>query len=247
MRARIVALPVTCVALATLLSSCDSKASAPTPSPTVGPTASAGASAATDNGVSALTADEILTRTKAAVLGMRSFHAKGDQMDGEVKNSADVVITPTGGKGSIVIGGVAIEVVKIGTDIYIKAPAEYWRNSPPASLQKVTSLAKDKYVKISTILPTASSYANSLRPDFLLNPHGAVTKGSAATVNGRPAITIVDETGVIIYVATTGAPVPLRVESKPGVFLDVIDIDARVEIAPPPAAQVFDASPLLTN
>jgi hypothetical protein len=91
----------------------------------------------------------------------------------------------------------------------------------------------------------------------LLQVAGPVTKGATATVNGVPVIAITDQATAdqcleigaqcgTIYVATTGEPYPIRIETGDGhTALDFADFGAPVDVVPPTPLDIFDATPYL--
>ena len=92
----------------------------------------------------------------------------------------------------------------------------------------------------------------------LLQVIGPVTKGATATVNGVPVIAITDQAtadwcldvgaqcdGRTIYVATTGEPYPIRIDTGDGhIPLDFADFGASVDVPPAPV-DIFDATPYI--
>jgi hypothetical protein len=230
MRARFLLIPL--MAAAALLAGC---ATTTPPAP-----------AATDNGVSALTAQEILDKAQEALAAAKSFHVKGGATESGKALAIDMTLAGADFKGTITVDGQAIELIKIGTDLYMKAPDEFWKGQLPAGQSDaILLLLKGKYVKVSATAPGFSEMANLADPKGFLDPSGTVTKGSPKDINGQPTIALTDTDGSL-YVATTGKPYPIRIEgSEAGQSLDFSDFDATVKIEAPPASQVFDLQGLI--
>jgi hypothetical protein len=242
MRARLVLVPIALVAA--LLASCTTKTE-PATSPTT---------AAADNGIAALSATEILAKAVTALTNAKSVHIKGDFISDGDTMKADILIHGRDGKASIETGGKTIEVIRVGTDGYFKASAEFLSLLIPPGTQGAPSpdqlaLLKDKYIKVPAGNAMFAAFASGIEPSELLKATGTVSKGEAKVVNGVPTITLVDDDakdGGKLYIATTGEPYPIRLEHVAGGSgLDFAEYGAAVEIKAPPAEQVFDATPFL--
>jgi hypothetical protein len=137
MRAKLAVIPL--VAGLALLGGCATQNPTNTPSsPAV--TTPAG------NGVDKLTADEILTKAKAALKKQKAFHVKGLTTEGTNTVDLDFTFSGANAAGTVKSTGLTLEVTVIGKDLYMKAPDAFWTSL----IQDPTVLAavKGKYVKL---------------------------------------------------------------------------------------------------
>jgi hypothetical protein len=241
MRVRLALIPV--IATVALLAGCTT-ANTPATAPTsTGPA---------DNGVSAMAPSDILAKMQAALAAAKSYHvvgsatAQGQKVDLDLKFSGDNVT------GSITTGSATIEVIGVGSDIYLKAPDDFWAAFVPApQASTLLALIKGKYVKVGATNATIAAQVDPLRPKNLLKLDGTVTKGDTKTINGQPAIALVDsKSGQKVYVATTGEPVPLAIEpgTSPGqgsTSVQFKEYNIPVTITAPAASDVFDLKSLI--
>jgi hypothetical protein len=232
------------VALLALGAACGGSDSGSSGSPAPSPTP-------TDNGVANLSATEIMSRAQAALKKTPSVHLKGNGVSDGERFAIDLHVSDRGGRGTISQSGQTIELLRIGTAVYIKANADFWRTqtgNPGAA-----ELLKGKYLKGSTSDPKVASLALLTEIDKfvaqLLSPKGTVTKGQRKTIRGTEAIGVISagKDGGTLYVATKGQPYPLQITStaqaEPGT-IDFLDYGKPVKLTPPPPDQVVDTSKL---
>jgi hypothetical protein len=232
-----------CAALALITGCGGSGSNAPgaTPSPTP-----------TDNGVASLPAAQILSRAQGALKKAPSVHLKGTVTTDGQRLTLDLRSSDKGGRGTLTQSGQTIEVLRIGSTVYIKANAEFWRAQTGGNAA-ATELLKGKYLKGPISDPKMASIAQLTQIDQytkeLLSPKGTVTKGQRKTVRGTEAIaiTVAGKDGGTLYVATRGEPYPLQITSdspsEPGT-IDFLDFGAPVTLNAPPENQVVDTSKL---
>ena len=201
-----------------LLAGCD-----PTSPPsTATPVAPTPAVAPTDNGVSALPAEEVLLRATSA-LRSRSFHVKGDFVRAGEVLLIDLHIEGTSGRGTVVTTGEdgaahegwTLEILRVGDAAYVKMPAIYlpdfaealiWPQHAPMpgapalpAIDQLVAHLTGRYIKMpSGIGPLARVFdpeaGQVIDPARqLLQVIGPVTKGATTTVNGVPVIAITDQ------------------------------------------------------
>lgn len=236
MRARLALIPLALAAA--LLAGC-----ATSTTPGVAPTTPA----ATDNGVSALSAQEILAKAVQAAEDARSFRMNGQISSEGETFKLDLLISGDNGSGSIELDGLTIEVLKVGADIYFKADQRFWETFGGDNAGAIYQLLKDKWVK-APAGESFSQFGAFFDSSEFLQTAGSLTKGETKTVNGVPTIAIVDsdpKDGGTIYVATTGEPYPVRIESTSGEgAIDFSDFGTDAQVTAPPASEVFDLSSL---
>lgn len=197
--------------VAVLLVGCGGKKS-----PTSGTTA-AGTSAAAANGVESKTPDQIVTAMQKAVATASSVHIVGAGTSGGSSISLDLkLVRGKGGAGHIAIGGLGFDVVRIGTKLYFKGSKKFlvhYAGGPAAQL------LTGRWFVVSSSATGFGSFAPLTNLEALVNQilssHGTLKKGTATTIDGQPAIGVIDRTnGGTLYVATTGPAYPLQL--KPG-------------------------------
>jgi hypothetical protein len=231
MRARGFILPL--AFCAALLTGC-AESGTPATSPTT--------QAPADNGVAALSADEILARATAAAIAAPGVGVKGTVSADGTPISIDGIAKGADSKVTLGLSGVTVDVIKVGADLYLKAPAAVLPLLLPPAVQSQVAAIGTKHVKAPATTPEFKDFSLTLAD--LLKPEGAVTKGDATTINGQPVITLLDGESKL-YIATTGEPYPVRMEAPFGTALDFVNAGTPVEIAAPAADQVFDLSMLL--
>lgn len=232
MRARLALVPI---AAAALLAGCGTE-SGNTTSP----------STPADNGLEARSADEILAQAKTALTAAKSFHVKGDMSDQGLTAKVDFKVSGSDVAGTVEMQGANIELIKVGNDLYAKAPDTFWATLDPSGKLAVL---KGKYAKADMTFSAFATMARAFTPDELLKPEGTVSKGEIKTINGTPAIGVIDsKDNSVAYIATKGQPLPVAFDSNDGrseVLL--VEPGLPVEIKAPSAAQVVDLKPLLNH
>ena len=227
MRVRRVLVPVATVAL---LAGCTS--SSPTPEPT----------APVDNGIAGLPVEEIVTRAQGALGRVSSYRMRGVMTNDGRTAKIDLLNGGKNVRGTIEIEGRALEILRIGNDLYMKASDEFWKQFIPAQRQSVLTMLSGKYVKVDATNASFSALTEAFDASEIVKADGAVTKGTPTTVNGTPAIGLVNgDQKSTLYVATVGEPKPLRIESPSGRgSIDFTDYGKPMEFAAPASSEVFD-------
>jgi hypothetical protein len=205
----------------------------------------------TDNGVAALPASQILSRAQAALKSAPSVHLKGSTVSEGARLRIDLRASDKGGRATIAQGAQSFEVLRIGTTVYIKADADFWRAQTRNAA--AAELLKGKYLKGSMSDAKLASIAELTEVDkfaaVLLKPNGTVRKGQQTTIHGIQAIAlnVSGQDGGRLYVATRDQPYPLQITStstaEPGT-IDFLDYGAPITLTPPPAEQVVDTAKL---
>jgi len=239
LRGRPTSLLIGAVALAGLatLTACGSSSGA-SATPTASPSPTG-----TPNGVQNLSADQILKRTKAAVGAATSVHATGNLPSSGAAITLDMQLASNGdAQGSLTNNGQSVQLVSTGGTVYLSADLSFWTAQAPA----VAAQLAGKWVAVPT---GAKSFGNVT--DYtsflgqLLTPQGTITKGDQTTVDGMPAITLVDSKNQgQLLVALQGDPLPLKVIGGDGSELALTDWNADFTVTAPPASEVVDPSTL---
>jgi hypothetical protein len=232
MRVRIALIPL--VAAAALLAGCATN-NTTTPAATTPPAG---------NGVAALSADEILTKAKAALTAAKSYHVKGQATSGGSLFKADLAFAGKDFGGTVQIQNIPLEIISVSDGLYLKSTDAFWASILPPAQQALAAGFKDKYVKVNPAVPAFAALKDSFDGASMLTPDGTVSKGDTKTINGVPAIGLVDSKNKsVLYIATEGEPFPVRQEGGEGGPTDVIDFtefNATANVKAPAAANVID-------
>lgn len=228
----LVIVPIAAVALGT---GCAKQSAAPQNAAT--PASATPTPTAADN-VSAMTAQQALTAARTALASSSTFHVKNVDNQNGVTTVADIVVSGSDFSGTVTTAGVPLEMVKVGDAIYLKGDT-WWK------MKAGSDLVKGKYGKISapnefydvTVGMFGRKNYTSLLDDLLASS-GEYAKDAVTVINGQPVVKLTAPSGTI-YIATTGQPYPIRVESA-SVTFDFSDFDKAVEIKAPPTSDVLE-------
>jgi hypothetical protein len=152
---------------------------------------------------------------------------------------ADLEFNGKNFQGTVVSAGLPFELIKIGNDLYLKAPEAFWEGT--LHDQQQAALLTGKYVKTDSGDPRFKAFAEigDLAPIRDLKKEGTLTKGGTKVINGIPAIALMDDNGDLgtLYVATQGEPYPLRWEDpRSGETAEFGEFNTIGDIKPPPGA-----------
>ncbi|MFL6239549.1 MAG: hypothetical protein ACJ735_08705 [Actinomycetes bacterium] len=170
-----------------------------------------------DNGVAKKTPDQIIAAMKAALNKNGSFHVAGSGKSGGSGLGVDLNIDAkkNAAVGSLTVNGQRLDLVRIGSAIYIKAPAAFFQaQGAPAA---AATAFDNKWLKSTTSSKSFSDLSDVTTVDGFLKPDGPITKGSASTLHGKKVLALVDSKGTsdegTLYVQTTGDPLPVQIVS----------------------------------
>ncbi|MFE4862548.1 hypothetical protein [Streptomyces sp. NPDC056670] len=226
----------------------------------------AGAAGARADDTGSLTADQIAQRSHDALLGATSLHvtAKGDLGSG-AGTSFDLTLDRSGNcRGSVSLGPQgSVEIIRHGTDVWIKPDAAFWKNEVPGGGTALASLVGDRYLKGTTNDPVLRNTTDVCDLDTFQKyldtsaklPATTLTKGSPVKVDGVEAIPVTATQQGRTYtldVATTGKPYPVRFTvakgaAAPDATVRFDGFDKPVPAATPAAADSVDISGLMSK
>ncbi|MBL7518715.1 hypothetical protein I6A84_11465, partial [Frankia sp. CNm7] len=173
-----------------------------------------GGGGAEATGRAAAPAAEIGGRTLDSFRAVDNVRVTARLSSGSVENadtSWDLRIAGQTTSGTFTISGHKIEVIKIEADTYIRAGVGYYAEIGESD---AADLLADRWVRLTERQAdqyrflTVDGIALSIE-GYLTNLDGAVSK---TTLDGRDAVRVEDRDGVTLYAATTGDPVPLRID-----------------------------------
>ncbi|WP_157845352.1 hypothetical protein [Kitasatospora phosalacinea] len=207
----------------------------------------AAATGAGDNGVAQLPADEVLRQAVQALKDAGSVRAAGSvtgegaRIDMDLRMDASGDCTGTLGQA----GTGSFQVVKAGQDLWVKPDREFWQGHGGDAMAQ---LVGDRYLKTTADNPDFGEIASLCDLGALADSLGTgktgLTKGTPTTVAGRPALTLTADSGSgTVYVATTGSPVPLKLEKATGT-VEFGDFGTPVPSATPGPDQSLDLDQL---
>ncbi|WP_285738263.1 hypothetical protein [Kitasatospora phosalacinea] len=217
-----------------------------------GSAVSASAAAATrdgDNGVGQLPADQVLQQAVQALKGAGAVRTVGAVSSQGARIDLDLRLDTAGHcTGTLGQSGVgSFQVVEAGPDLWVKPDQEFWRTHGGEALSQ---LVGDRYLKTTSDNPDFAEIGELCDLTGLADQLGTgktgLAKGAPTTVQGRPALTLTADSGTgtgTLYVATTGSPVPLKLERDSGT-VEFSDFGTPVPSATPGPEQSLDLDQL---
>jgi hypothetical protein len=202
-----------------------------------------------DNGVATKSPKAILAAVGKSLKHATTVHVHGNIPMGGKVGRFDLHIGTNKAQGTmstpVRTSLVPIEIIAVHGKNYVKSRQLWKAVGGPTAAQ----LIGDRW----GILPangsasfksftTLKGMANSL-----LKPSGKLSRGAKRTLKGQPTIALKDSDGSIMYVATTGEPVVVRLvpppsQAKPNEYLDFTEWNAPFTVTTP--ANAIDFSKL---
>lgn len=193
---------------------------------TGGALAATGAAGAAGNGVAQQSAQQIVSQALKVSSAANSFTMSGTVAESGQNYTLNIQAAPNGdGKGTIEMNSYVIQIVQVGSNIYLKANQAFWTKEAGAS---AASLFANKWIygsKSSSDLGSLSQILNGkqfMKQVFGGSPNlqnTALNKAGYTTVGGKQALKISGSNGSssgAIYVATSGPPYILKVTLSGG-------------------------------
>ncbi|BCJ39881.1 hypothetical protein GCM10010168_27400 [Actinoplanes ianthinogenes] len=191
-----------------LLAGCTKAAEPPKP---------AVSSAPADNGIAALSAEEILARAKQALADAKSYHMAGTIVMDDEPMKVDFKISGDDVLGSMTVAGGRIEMLAVGGQKYLRADESLLAMvvGESATAKLGAKVLASKWLKPAPGDKSATAMFEGLAGGGILSPSGKLTKGKTTISNGRPVIELIEsESDGALYIATTGQPLPLKMGGK---------------------------------
>ncbi|GAB2604357.1 lipoprotein [Paractinoplanes abujensis] len=173
------------------------------------------AAAPKGNGVEALEGAQILEKAKAALAQSKSFHLKGSMKAEEGKIGLDFKVAGEEVLGTMSLDGPRVKLLAVDGKKYIKPDAAFWKMTGGEQGPAVAQLIGDRWVLVKASDKSFESMFTITDIGELLDADGPVTKGATKDIDGKPAIGLTDggaDSDGTLYVATTGEPLPLKLE-----------------------------------
>lgn len=196
-------------------------------------------------------AGQILLKAEAATAALRSVRISG-RLQGATLD--EFMSSPCQSMGTISYQGAVIHEIRLGNIFYFQGNASFYQklgipNAQPARWRETT-------VQVGLhagFLPGPHVCIGAFLRQWSTIPAGstsAVTKDGVRTVQGEPAITLLDSGSDALYVAATGQPYVLALALQGGDYLNFSGFNQPVPITapgscPPGQPTVSSSSPVV--
>ena len=134
---------IAAAATASLVAACGSgeTAGSGTPAPLSSPAATPSASPS-GNGVAALSAEELLGRTKAALAAAGYVRIKAPAEDAGSQITVEMCYRQDWAVGSFVLDGLRLDLRRVGDDVYLKAGPDFWTEIADAEVAELIAAGR---------------------------------------------------------------------------------------------------------
>jgi hypothetical protein len=169
-------------------------------------------SSSSGNGLASKTPTQIVDAAKAATAGAVSAHVAGSIVSEGKPISLDMeLVEGKGGKGRITVEGLSVELIEVDKAVYINGSTAFYKHLAGSA---AAQLLQGKWLKAPASSANFASFSQLTNLGKLvgstLAAHGALTRGTSATVDGQKVVGVTDTAkGGTLYVATTGTPYPV--------------------------------------
>jgi hypothetical protein len=174
-------------------------------------------SSATSNGVASKTPAQIVTLATSAAASAASVHVAGSIVGEGRPISLNMELdAEKGGQGRVTLGDLSIELVNVDRAVYIKAGAAFYSRFAGHAAAR---LLQGRWLRGSNTVGPLASFTSLTNLRKLLSGtlagHGALSRATSTTVEGRRAVAVSDASGGgTLYVASTGTPYPLEIVKR---------------------------------
>ncbi|MFK4143965.1 hypothetical protein [Streptomyces sp. NPDC004065] len=172
------------------------------------------------NGVGKLPAEKIQSRTRAAADSAATVHLSGNVVSNGRTYRLDMRLKSRGATGSVTSQGVTFGLLRVGSQLFLKADAEFWSHADGDAGGKDDTGAADKldgkYVKVPQGDPAYKRFSGftdkNVLLDGLLTLHGTLATDGHHEQSGVRTIRVTgdDGSGGTLDVSLEGTPYPLR-------------------------------------
>ncbi|MFH8338546.1 hypothetical protein [Streptomyces sp. AM6-12] len=170
------------------------------------------------NGVGKLSADRIQARTRSAARAASAVRLSGTVVTSGVTYRLDMRLKDDGGTGSVTSGADTFKLLRVGTQLYLKADAAFWSQADgkgDGSDGGAAAKLDGKYVKVPQQDPAYKKFSGFTDKDVLLSGlltlHGSLATDGRHTEAGTPTVRITGDhgSGGTLDVSLKGTPYPL--------------------------------------
>jgi hypothetical protein len=162
----------------------------------------------------------ILAASRAAARDASAVHVVSEIYASKAKGgpiyTLELQLTHEGGRARLSLLGHESEVIRIGSNLYVKGSPALYRE---LARRTGAHIPQGTWLRVSANGTQLARYAALTEPDgeltlLLRNPTISLTKGHTTTTNGHKAIELEEQgrlyTGTI-YIAATGQPYPIKI------------------------------------
>jgi hypothetical protein len=166
------------------------------------------------NGVSSKSANEIMAASKAAANKASSARVATKVAQGKLELTSHIEFASNGGHAQVSFAGLAFEVLRIGSTLYVKGNRAFESRLTATASKKIPEGTWIKASASGTQLAQLAAFTDKTgEMSRLLSSSGPLTKGSTTTVNGQKAIELKQTAKLYTgsaFIATTGEPYPIQ-------------------------------------
>ena len=169
------------------------------------------------NGEASKPAQQVLAHAAHAAKGATSFHMSAHLhfQDNGAPFSIDMTLVKgRGGTASFGPGPHKVDALVIGTDAYLKADADFWKNGVVLGAAIVQKY-EGRWVKVPPTDSRFIDYVNFADSDpflaSLTSSHGAITNKGTTTYKGQRVVEIDGLKLGMVYVAAVGTAYPVAI------------------------------------
>ncbi len=171
------------------------------------------------HGVAAKDPEAIVAAATKAIEGVHSVEVSGSVNDASPRDEIHFdlhLVNGRGATGSLSEHGLAFRLVTIGKVAYVKATPAFWDQFGGAA---VATELHGRWLRAPADRGAFASFASLTDVHKLiaglLAGHGALTKGTTSTVDGRGVIAVHDASRQgSLFVATSGPAYPVRIQNE---------------------------------
>jgi hypothetical protein len=204
-----------------------------------------GSSGPKSNGEESKTPKQALADALAAATAAQTVHVVASGTSDGRPLAFDLhLVTDKGGQGMLTVGKLTFQMIRIGPTGYFKSGPAFWRQFGGAA---AAQLLQGRWLKAPATSGDLAAFTplTDVRKLFkqILGSHGVLKKGQAKTIDGQPAIGVVDTSkdgGGTLWIATTGTPYPLAITEGGGKgSVRFRDWNEPVDLKPPKSSVDF--------
>ncbi|MEU6810279.1 hypothetical protein ABZ920_15055 [Streptomyces sp. NPDC046831] len=168
------------------------------------------------NGVGKLPAAQIQSRTRAAADTADAVHLSGNVVTNGRTYRIDMRLKSGGGSGSVTSQGATFGLLRIGSQLYLKADAEFWNHADGGGDTGAADKLDGKYVKVPQDDPAYRKFSGftdkTVLLDGLLTLHGTLATDGRHKQSGVRTVRVTGDqgSGGTLDVSLEGRPYPLR-------------------------------------
>jgi hypothetical protein len=180
--------------------------------------AGCGGGGSSSNGEASKSATAILADARQAALAAGSARVTGTIHDSGQTIGLDLKITGQGGGGTMTLQGSKLDIVRIGKNVYIRAPSSFYEKVGAG--KAAGQLLDGRWLKAPASTPDFAQLASLTDMNAFvgqaLKPDGTISKGGETTINGQKAIQLKSSKGGSLYISEEGKPYPVEIKGGGG-------------------------------